>query len=515
MASFSLFHRPSFDAKVSSISSSIQSQALLASMFSFSTRFVDAPKPRNAGSISARQFNDIAERLTEKAMRECPDEVPPLCLLQALILVSFRQLAEGVRGRAWRSIGILARMALELQLHQVDKTHLASHQSNTNPSLYEEKRRAWWVIWEFDVMASTIRRLPTAIDWNENETWLPVDDETWFANRCVKSCTLDPDPVLAWKALDKTGNTSPKAWFIVVNALMRRAHLLSYPQAYSTRSFLQHEEVPAGLDLMANSLYCLTASLPPGLAYTGETLKFSSSSFQIDSDRHSIHLMTQLSRFMINHYQVFDSASRRLAEASSSNPSALTPADQAAWNHYLDAASEITTLIRNCPPHHIQYTNPFLANTIWLAAAAQVVSKSFGSVLIDSRTAESNLDVLRSSLNAFVSFWGVSDALKHKLGSLEQKLRAAEQATDSEHRQSAQDNQSSIVTQRGATATRRTRSVSTVQAISTWGTSSGMLPSNLWQVPGFDIEHASLGPDMNIDLWGWGIDELMNYGGVE
>ncbi|PVH75865.1 hypothetical protein DL98DRAFT_391249, partial [Cadophora sp. DSE1049] len=423
MTSFSLFHRPSFDAKLSNISSPVQLQALVASMFSFSSRFI---RTSNSGIPSPRQFYDLASRLTETAMNDCSDEVFPLHLLQSLIHITFQQLTEGVRGRAWRSIGTCVRIAYELQLHLVDKLP-QNNRSHPTTTLNEEKRRAWWAIWEFDVFASTIRRLPTAIDWTQYETWLPVDDEVWFANSCVRSCKLDPDPAMAWKCLQKSGNTSAKAWFVVVNALMRCAHLLSYPQAYSAASSSEASEVPPGLDILANSLYCLTAALPPDLIYRGEFLRFTSGSLQANSAKHGIHIMTQLSRFMINHFQVFDSTSRQLGERSSStstSSSALTPHDQAAWNHYLNAATSIVALIRNCPPTHIQHANPFLASTIWLAAAAQVVSKSFGDKLVDPRVADSNLDVLQMNLNAFVDFWGVSDTLRVKLGTLESKLKA-------------------------------------------------------------------------------------------
>ncbi|KAL5323733.1 hypothetical protein ACEPPN_008274 [Leptodophora sp. 'Broadleaf-Isolate-01'] len=516
MTSFSLFHRPSFDAKLTSISSPVQLQALVASMFSFSARFTNTQNSPSSRSTSPRHFYRLAENLTDAAVKDCADEVFPLCLLQSLILVNFQQLTEGVRGRAWRSIGTCVRIAYELQLHLVDKPS-PNTRNSPNTSLDEEKRRAWWTIWEFDVFASTIRRLPTAIDWKENETWLPIDDELWFANSCVRSCKLDPDPAAAWKLLQNSGNKSAKAWFVVVNALMRCAHLLSYPQAYAAASSVEAGEVPPGLDVLANSLYCLSAALPTDLVYRGEFLKFSPGSLHTDSSKHGIHVMTQLSRFMINHYQVFDSTARKLGEkVSPTNSAVLTSLDQVAWNHYLNAASEIVSLIRNCPPSHVQYVNPFLASTIWLAAAAQVASKSFGSALVDSRVADSNLDVLQTNLNGSVSFWGVSDTLKINLGILESRLKSFTETTRSGNVSSSQrlslgpvSNRPEEVSVQGSHT-----QAPNPRVPNTWMDRNEGYVHNMWADSRLDL-NSSFVPDMNLNLWGWGMEELMNYGGIE
>ncbi|KAK0100571.1 hypothetical protein ONS95_007029 [Cadophora gregata] len=514
MTSFSLFHKPSFDAKLSAISSSTQLQALVASMFSFSSRFIKAstlkiPTPRH--------FYDLASKVTETAIQDCADEVFPLHLLQTLLHITFQQLTEGVRGRAWRSLGTCVRTAYELQLHLIDK--LQNNRTSSNAALDEEKRRAWWVIWEFDVFASTIRRLPTAIDWKENETWLPVDDEAWFANESVSSCRLEPDPALAWKCLQKSGNTSAKAWFIVANALVRCAHLLSYPQTYSAASAVEAGEVPRGLDILANSLYCLTTALPPDLIYKGEFLSFSCSSLQTDTAKHCVHIMTQLSRFMLNHYQVFDSTSRHLGEKASSSTnttdsSTLTPLDQTAWNHYLTAAASIVTLLRNCPLSHVQYANPFLASTIWLAAAAQVVSKSFGDKLVDPRVADSNLDVLQMNLNAFVEFWGVSDALRVKLRTLENKLKVFAESRGAESEPGGPSQLLSAARADDMVVQGSQSQMVSMQSTGWIGGNEGYV-NNMWAEPRFDILNPSMMPDMNLNLWGWGMDELMNYGGIE
>jgi len=55
---------------------------------------------------------------------------------------------------------------------------------------------------------------------------LPVDDASWFSRSPRRSCLLLPDPSARWKALVSANVLSPKAWFIVVNSLMRTTQLL-------------------------------------------------------------------------------------------------------------------------------------------------------------------------------------------------------------------------------------------------------------------------------------------------
>ncbi len=237
--------------------------------------------------------------------------------------------------------------------------------------------------------------------------------------------------------------------------------MLSYPQAYPHAGRSQRpgvaENVQGQLEILSNTIYCLTAAIPPQLSYQGEYLAFSKNSeglqsLQLVSAKHSIHIMIQLSRFMINHYQVFDSTSRQLGLLNNTSQinQPLPSVNQSAWNHYLAAASEIVTLVRSCSPRHVNYVNPFLSSTIWLAAAAQIVSKHIGQPLIDRRVADSNLDLLQMNLNAFVSTWGVSTALQQKLITLETRLDSfGEHAINTGQRDSRGDGQASESVQSG------------------------------------------------------------------
>lgn len=219
---FSLFHRPSFMAKLHAIPSPYALGALLASMFIFSAKYTTLSSNDNqmlsatsASTLAPAYFERIAMELQDKTLKESGDAAPPLCLLQASILTSFQHLIRGVRGIAWRHLGACIRLAYELDLHRIDSETCtaARFQSEYDPSrasLDEERRRAWWAVWEMDTFASTIRRSPTAINWSGNETFLPITDAFWYDGRQQNSCFLGLKPMARWKNLQKSGNESCK-----------------------------------------------------------------------------------------------------------------------------------------------------------------------------------------------------------------------------------------------------------------------------------------------------------------
>jgi hypothetical protein len=167
MTAFSLFRPSQFRSKLASITSQSQLTALLAAMFSFSTRFVETTNDPGMRSTSHDQscttsqvdrFRTLSQVHIDQAFRECGDNKPTLVLLQALALSTFQQLIRGARGLAWRSLGTCVRVAYELDLHLVDSDESDEDINFTGKTgqswcLDEEKRRIWWAIWEMDTFA--------------------------------------------------------------------------------------------------------------------------------------------------------------------------------------------------------------------------------------------------------------------------------------------------------------------------------------------------------------------------
>ncbi|CAH0051943.1 unnamed protein product [Clonostachys solani] len=471
MVAINLFHKPSFGNKIAGITCQVQISALLAAMLGYAARFYlteptlasqyrPRPVPENT---SPEYFLNKAVKLIDESLTECDDAPPPICVVQALIITTHCQLTRGVHGKAWRSLGMCVRLAYELNLHLID-ARSGSRMRQRDPVQWrddEEKRRAWWAIWEMDVFASTIRRTPTALDWAHMETLLPVDDTDWSSDRPASSTFLARDPIQRWKTLEATGNHSPKAWFLVINSLMKDAQLISDPMGVSSepdmvRSSASPKEYSNGtspstvkdarqqLEMLANAVKCFVLALPQHLRYNGLCLTFDPpesprvvSMRQLHCGIYNIFVMTQLARLMIHRYHLFrqpaysGQSGREDRPDSSSGPMYLDM-DNLCIRQYFEAADNILTIVSRSSEDHIRHINPFLLSTIWLACAAQLVRKYLGPAWINPSLVKSRYDVLYLTYKRCVSFWDAKTALQENLESLEMHLERHFQVTEDE-----------------------------------------------------------------------------------
>ncbi|KAL4994848.1 hypothetical protein BDV10DRAFT_197182 [Aspergillus recurvatus] len=418
MTTISLFHEPSFSEKLARITSPTQVAALLAAMFAFAVRF--RPDEADANQRATR-FLNLALNQIDEALDECGDDTPPLCLLQACVLTAQCQLTQGVLGRAWRTLGTCVRLAYEMNLHLVDvqgPKHAAAAVDVSKWCSDEEQRRAWWAIWELDVFATTIRRTPTAIDWSQIEILLPVDDEHWFQRRPQESCFFEPDPIRRWKVLESCGNQSPKAWFIVINSLMKEAQRISSPRGIPSRSQSDHlDEARHQLEIIANAVRCFQLALPGHLRYNHQYLTFDARSpGQANSAIYNIHMMTHLARLMVYRYDVFKGRVRVSLSSHDhgSSSHSTREGEPSAVKEYFDAADNILAIIHRSSDDHIQYIMPFLSSTIWLASAVQLM-----------RSQLCRPGALKSKC---VQFWDMHPAVQQSLETLEEQLEACKQA---------------------------------------------------------------------------------------
>jgi hypothetical protein len=473
MTAINLFREPYFDKKLQSIEPPTVTHALLAAIVAFSSRFCsqeDSECDARTREALAKfghppsYFQGLASQLIDQAVQEFDSSAPPLSLLQAAILLAHGQLTQGVRGKAWRSLGTCVRIAYELNLHLVDSGY-ANETDEVDVELWcdhEEKRRAWWAIWEMDVFASTIRRCPTAIDWSQNETLLPVDDESWFRGKPQASCFLELDSTRRWSVIQRSGNHSAKAWFIVINSLMKDAQCISSPRSIPNLNLRDDrhnapnackrqkladaavEEARENLEILSNSVRCFVLALPAALRFRNQYLGFHArlpgqiSARQEHCGLYNIYVMTQLATLMIHQYDVFggpvrtgwarDCLNSRLSEKSRSHESPWRPprgnsdTDIMALDQYFEAADNILTIVRRSSDNHTKWINAFLASTIWLAAAVQLVRKEFGPPGTNRGLVKSKFDVLYITYQKCVSWWDIQTALQQNLESLESQL---------------------------------------------------------------------------------------------
>ncbi|POR38189.1 Uncharacterized protein TPAR_01620 [Tolypocladium paradoxum] len=471
MVAINLFHEPSFTDKLTAITSLPQTCALLAAMLGYAARFYPSEMlleraqqpPLHNSCPPPEHFMGMALKLIDQALIECDDEPPPICVVQALIIATHCQLTRGVHGKAWRSLGMCVRLAYELNFHLIDTRGVVRAGAGDSDTIGwrddEEKRRAWWAIWEMDVFASTIKRTPTAIDWAHMETLLPIDDADWFSDRPAPSAFMERDPIRRWKSVQDTGNQSPKAWFLVINSLMKDAQIISSPRGVplvpdanqrrpsapfrskSGRICPESGEVARQhLEILANAVQCFVLALPPHLRYRNQNLSFdppvpgqTSSLRQLHCGIYNIFVMTQLTRLMIYRYDLFRQPTTTPRRASSqgdriraaqSFSSGIPDLESASVRQYFEAADNILSIVNRSCEEHIQHINPFLLSTIWLASAVQLVRKYLDRSVTNTSLIKSRFDVLYLTYKRCVSFWDAKTALQQNLETLEVQLES-------------------------------------------------------------------------------------------
>lgn len=475
MVAINIFHEPSFSEKLSKISSLCQLSALLAAIAGYASRFLapsmdisplDELRTMGKGHQQPEYFVGLSFDYANKALVACDDEIPPLCVLQSLIIATHCQLTRGVRGKAWRSLGLCVRLVYEMNLHHLDTVTVARPEDTYQWRVDEEKRRAFWAVWEMDVFASTIRQTPTAIDWRHMEILLPVDNANWFQGRPTASCFLDPDPNQRWKTLQDSGNQSHKAWFLVVNSIMKAAQSISDPQRLSTMGNPNNcqpshctlgsvEERCQKLEKLGNAVRCFSLALPNHLRYQDQYLAFGAPvQGQLESQRqkhcsiYNIFIMTQLVWLMIHRYDAFRPQTRQF-EPNHYHRSGdvFSPHDTEfiAQKQYYDAADRILSIVSQSCEEHIQYINPFLSSTLWLASAVQLVRKHFAQAPVNRSLIKSRFDVLYLTYRRCVDFWGTQTAMQRNLESLEGQLEARKRKIDSRDSLSLSDQQTSHI----------------------------------------------------------------------
>lgn len=234
---------------------------ILNGMLSLAARFSTASYfeekiPRERGEVFATR----AKQMYRKFVPESHDLPRDLAYLQGCILLAFYSLSSIPESFGWLLTGDCIRLAYELELDKTDgdvakdpRPRLENRISPEDWICREEKRRAWWSVWELDSFLSTLSNRPYAIDQEQMRVMLPAPDANWESSSPISSSFLSSDVSLIWKSLQDCPNQDERAWFLVAKALMLQVHT-------SWRRQVTSSQTVATLD---SALSCFSLLLPP------------------------------------------------------------------------------------------------------------------------------------------------------------------------------------------------------------------------------------------------------------
>jgi hypothetical protein len=103
-----------------------------------------------------------------------------------------------------------------------------------------------------------------------------------------------------------------------------------------------------------------------------------------------------------------------------------------AIGQYFKAADDVVTVVNTSNENHFRYVNPFLANTIWLAAAVQLLHKNMISDNSEAELITSKFEVLCMTYDQFVDFWEMSPTPGQTLQMLQSHLKSIRASSGNE-----------------------------------------------------------------------------------
>lgn len=257
---------------------------LLNAMFAVAARFSHGPY--FAGTPCQHRGEQFAQRAKAIYEASIPRlKAPTLVYLQGLITLAFYLYATEPDSQGWLLIGTCSRLAYELELDKLDEDSEIVQAQMGLPeewSMQEERRRAWWCIWELDAFAAAIACRRPTIDKKNMQVMLSVSDEAWFSNIPVESAIIDPRPTHAWRTLENSQNQDPRSWYLVANFLLLCAHDLLHTKAH----------LPQEVDQLEAALTCFAMLLPASLDLK-PSLSFTELTYRRSNWVVSTHIMLQ------------------------------------------------------------------------------------------------------------------------------------------------------------------------------------------------------------------------------
>ncbi|KAK1674052.1 fungal-specific transcription factor domain-containing protein [Colletotrichum godetiae] len=377
-----LLHRPNFFTKYvvdctfqmdRLLVVSLEEGLLLHGMFALAARHSNHEYLK--GLPSPNRGQSFAERAIEYyAKLRSSDGETTLEYLQGCILLAFYLYTSGPSHQAWILTGVCVRLAYDLDLCCVDEEDDDMEMAAAEWSADEERRRAFWLVWEIDTFASILSMRPRGLNSQRIVVRLPVSDEAWFSNRPCESPVVPLDPTQAWKVLLDSPNKEERAWFLLANYIMALAYETASGRQKSQRD---HSELTSSM-----TYFCLAVSQRHGLETNPPA--FAAGSFAKANWIIGMHLMLTNTRACLS----------ALAATPFSNVETFE--------------DDYSRIFNRWHPEYIALSHPFFAGTLLSARTYPSLSSS------RPMSISCNQELSALILSHFATFWKLGSVLLGK-----------------------------------------------------------------------------------------------------
>ncbi len=296
-----LFHRPSFYSKYLLVPDGEnrvdldqpylddEKAIVLNAMSALSVRYSEHSTFASLDPLErATIYLEKARELFTRESQRVKQTSPSICYLQGAILLAFHSLLAGPSYQGWIETGVCCCIANELGLSWIDADIITEGVSQFSISdvewlVREEKRHAWWVVWEMDIFISTMFCRPATIDQDHLFVLLPVADTAWFRGERIYSSWFGSERILNWCCLQGSPNHHERNLYLVSSSVFKLLHDTTLDPHMSRQS----------MEKRLFAAECFLLSLPPRLQVHASDFTFDSVNVQGSNWVICLNLMIQ------------------------------------------------------------------------------------------------------------------------------------------------------------------------------------------------------------------------------
>ncbi|CZR57855.1 uncharacterized protein PAC_07744 [Phialocephala subalpina] len=285
--------------------------------------------------------------------------------------------------QAWLGVGWCCRMAYSLSLHQVDRDPPEDGNGTELTWLErEEKRRAWWAIFQMDTFASVIASKPFNLDSLRMDVMLP-------------GCE----------------NQDAYAWFLVANNLLRSAN----------QEFDKQERSNHDLEILESALYCFALSLPPKFHICAANMVFEDRNYAEKNWALCTMVLLQSAHIFVSVSLELEKISVQSHRNQYELPGSSSACASFDSNHIYDTLGEICGQyinehlrgLRLWPPDFMSLASPLVTGGLIGPAAVYATQRPYSHGSNDNDVLHSlQCQITKFALRRFAQYWTLGASMQ-------------------------------------------------------------------------------------------------------